>query len=168
MFEEVMIQIGRKLVMLMMREAKSKKPMKGCKSNSARRGTGKAEDAKSQSRQKPHKPAKSRTSQNATCRRGTGNAEDAKSQRQNCHQKPHKPTRSRKAKKPRNQKAKKPRSRKAKKPRSQEAKKRTRSHGLWLLLRCVGLGLLHTFMAIRMFLIAGSTREAKQDVASLN
>ena len=91
--------------------------MKGCKS----------QDSTSQSRQKPHKPAKSRKSQNATCRRGTGNAEDAKSQSQKAtktctnQQKAEKP-RSREAKKPRNRKAKKPRSQKAKKPRSQEAK----------------------------------------------
>ena len=83
--------------------------MKGCKS----------QDAKSQSRQKPHKPAKRRKSQNATCRKGTGNAVDAKSQSQ-------KATKSRinqqKAEKPKSQEAKKPKSQEAKKQKSQEAK----------------------------------------------
>ena len=82
-FEEVM--------MLMMREAKSKKPMKGCKSQNARRGTGNAEDAKSQSQ----KAAKSHINQ----------------------QEAEKP-RSREVHKPRSQEAENPRSQEAKKPKA--------------------------------------------------
>ena len=58
--------------MLMMREAKSKNQCKCANAKKYRRGTGKAEDAKSQSRQNPHKPAQSHKSQNATAEEELG------------------------------------------------------------------------------------------------
>ena len=98
----------------------SKKPMKGCKSRKARRGTGKAEHVNSQSHQKPHKPAKSRQKpkrhlleRNWECK--------------GC-EKP-KP-KSQEAKKPRSQKAKKPKSQEAKQPSSQKRKKKEEEQNL--------------------------------------
>ena len=77
--------------------------MKGCKSQKAWRGTGKAEDAKSQSRM----PQRHLPKRNWECR-------GCEKPKPKSHQKSHKPTRSRKAKKPRSQEAKKLKTQEAK------------------------------------------------------
>ena len=89
------------------------KPMKGCKSQNARQGIGKAEDAKSQSREKPHKPAKSRKSQNEE-ELGMHRMRKAKAKKP--------PKAATTNKKPKSQEVEKPKSQEAEKPRSQKAK----------------------------------------------
>ena len=98
----------------MTREAKPKTNGRVQQAKSAER-TLESRGCESQRRQKPHKPAKSRKSEKATCRRGTGNAKDAKSQSQNA-------TKSR-INQQKNEKAQKPRSQEADKPRSQRRTK---------------------------------------------
>ena len=78
-------------------ESQIQKPMKGCKSQSARRETGNEEGAKSQAAKAKTPPAEAELGMQRM--------------------------RKAKAKKPRSQEAKKPNSQEAKKPRSQEAKK---------------------------------------------